>query len=201
MSPDHPFRSDLVGLLDAAEGGEPGSLDRLVPLLYDELRAIAHRQLEREKGPRTLRTTALVHEAYLRLAGDDGVAGRGRAYFFAAAAKAMRQVLVDRARRRKARKRGGDAEVITLDPQDAAVDAFAVELLDLDRALHRLERRSGRQARVVEYRFFGGMSVPETAEALGVSTRTVESDWAMARAWLFDALGSEPERGSGEGAG
>lgn len=201
MSPDHPFRSDLARLLEAAEGGEPGSLDRLVPLLYDELRAIAHRQLEREQGPRTLRTTALVHEAYLRLAGDDGVAGRGRAYFFAAAAKAMRRVLVDRARRRKATKRGGDAEVITLDSQDAAVDAFAVELLDLDRALRRLERRSGRQAQVVEYRFFGGMSVLETAEALGVSTRTVESDWAMARAWLFDALGSESGRGPNEGAG
>jgi RNA polymerase sigma-70 factor, ECF subfamily len=196
MNPDHSHRTDIAALLETAESGDADSLDRLVPLLYDELRAMAHRQLEREHGPRTLRTTALVHEAYLRLAGDTRVAGRGRAYFFAAASRAMRQVLVDRARRRKAEKRGGGADPVTLGEEDASVDAFAVDLLDLDDALRRLERRSPRQVKVVEHRFFGGMSVAETAEALGVSTRTVESDWAMARAWLFHTLGQEAEPGA-----
>lgn len=198
MSPDHPLRADVAALLDTAEGGGTKSLDRLVPLLYDELRTIARRQLEREHGPRTLQTTALVHEAYLRLAGDDDVAGRGRAYFFAAAAQAMRQVLVDRARRRGARKRGGDVDLVTLGEGDGSVDAYAVELLDLDAALSRLEHRSPRQVKVVEHRFFAGMSVAETAKVLGVSTRTVESDWAMARAWLFHTLGRDREPEAGE---
>jgi RNA polymerase sigma-70 factor, ECF subfamily len=171
---------------------DPNPVDRLVPLIYEELRVLAHRQLARERRHLTLRTTALVHEAYLKLVGDRHVAGRGRAYFFAAAAQAMRQVLVDRARRRAAVKRGGDATPMTLDEQAGAVDAYAVELLDLDAALRRLGRRSPRQVRVVECRFFAGMTVEEVAHVLGVSPRTVESDWAMARAWLFDALGCSP---------
>ena len=197
MSSDQSPRSQVAALLDTAEGGNEASLDRLVHLLYDELRAIAHRQLEREHGPRTLQTTALVHEAYLRLAGGGDPAGRGRAYFFAAAAQAMRQVLVDRARRRSAAKRGGGADLVTLDDRDASVDAYAIELLDLEEALLLLERHSPRQVKVVEYRFFSGMSVAETATVLGISTRTVEADWAMARAWLFDALGRGSEPGTG----
>src|SRR5690606_23557976 len=128
-------------------------------------------------------------------------ADRGRAYFFAAAAHAMRQVLVDRARRRNTAKRGGGAQLVTLHDEDSAVDAYAVELLELDDALRRLAALSPRQVKVVEYRFFAGMSVDETATALGVSPRTVDSDWAMARAWLLHALGREPESGKSGGKG
>jgi RNA polymerase sigma-70 factor, ECF subfamily len=187
--PDGVFETRFTGILELASAGDAEALDRLVPLLYDELRAMAHRQLLAESEP-TLQTTALVHEAYLKLAGGRSTA-RGRAYFFAAAAQAMRQVLIDRARRRQAAKRGGSAERVTLGEQDAAVDAYSIELLELDDALRRLAVRSARQARVVEYRFFAGMSVNETAEALGVSSRTVEADWAIARAWLFRELGRD----------
>jgi RNA polymerase sigma-70 factor, ECF subfamily len=196
MSTDLSLRSQVTAILETAARGDGSIVDRLVPLVYDELRSIAHRQLEREYGDRTLQTTELVNEAYLRLAGDANVTARGRAYFFAAAARAMRQVLVARARRRSRAKRGGGADVVTLGVADA-VDRFATELVDLDNALRKLARRNSRQAKVVEYRFFAGLSVKETAEVLGVSTRTVESDWAMARAWLFHALGGEPRPGAG----
>jgi RNA polymerase sigma-70 factor, ECF subfamily len=195
MSADLSLRSQVTTLLETAERADGAIVDRLVPLVYDELRAIAHRALEREHGERTLQTTALVHEAYLNLAGDENVTARGRAYFFAAAARAMRQVLVARARRRNAAKRGGGANVVTLGEIDAG-ERFAMELVDLDDALRRLARRNSRQVKVVEYRFFAGLSVQETADVLGISTRTVESDWAMARAWLFHALGGEPPAGT-----
>jgi RNA polymerase sigma factor (TIGR02999 family) len=188
MGSDLDRRARVTALCGTGDPGDPRTVNRLVPLIYDELREMAHRQLRREGSEHTLQTTALVHEAYLRLAGTD-VVGRGRAYFFAAAARAMREVLVDRARRRRAAKRGGGAEVVTLrDRHGSSTDAYAFEVLALDEALRALSHHSPRQARVVECRFFAGMSVPETAEILEVSTRTVESDWAMARAWLFDAL-------------
>ncbi|HSK18559.1 MAG TPA: ECF-type sigma factor [Longimicrobiales bacterium] len=196
-SPHRARRVEM--LLDGAHAGGPETLDRLVPLIYEELRAIAHRQLRGELREHTLHTTALVHEAYLRLAGDGRVTGRGRAYFFAAAAQAMRRVLVDRARRRNSLKRGGGAELVTLGDEDAAVDAYAVELLELDDALHRLGEKSPRQVKVVEYRFFAGMNVEDTAAALDVSPRTVESDWSMARAWLLHALGRDVASGGGDG--
>jgi RNA polymerase sigma factor (TIGR02999 family) len=164
------------------------TLDLLVPVIFDELRAMAHRQLAREHGPITLQTTELVHEAYLRLAHDARITRLGRAYFYAAAARAMRQVLVDAARRRKAGKRGAGMTMLSLDEHVASVEAYGHELLGLDDALRRLESRNPRHARVVECRFFGGMSVEDTAEALDVSPRTVKSDWALARAWLYDEL-------------
>jgi RNA polymerase sigma-70 factor, ECF subfamily len=190
------LQARIAAVLETAPQGDTATVDRLVPLIYDELRDMAHRHLRGERGDDTLQTTALVHEAYMKLAGDGRVAARGRAYFFAAAAQSMRQVLVDRARRRTAAKRGGRAEPVTLGEHDAPVDAYALELVELDDALRRLARHSPRQAKVVEYRFFAGMNVGETAEALGVSTRTVESDWFMARAWLFEALGRVPESGA-----
>jgi RNA polymerase sigma factor (TIGR02999 family) len=162
-----------------------------VPLIFDELHEMAHWQLAREQQSVTLQTTALVHEAYLRLVDDDRVTGRGRAYFFAAAARAMRQVLVDAARRRKAAKRGGDVPLMSLDEDVALVEAYESDLLDLDQALEELKLRNPRQMRVVECRFFGGMSVGETAAALDVSPRTVEADWALARAWLYTVLGED----------
>jgi RNA polymerase sigma factor (TIGR02999 family) len=159
-----------------------------VALLYEELRALAHRQRSRESANPTIHTTELVHEAYLRLADDERVRGRGRAYFFGAAAQAMRRVLVDAARRRGALKRGGDLVHVTLGEDAASVDAYASDLLDLDRALDALESEHPRLARVVELRFFGGLTVEEAAEALHVSPRTVKGDWALARAWLHEAL-------------
>jgi RNA polymerase sigma-70 factor, ECF subfamily len=191
MIPDLSSRSRATALLATADSGDGVALERLVPLLYDELRAMAHRELARERRNETLQTTALVHEAYLKLVDDSRVTRRGRAYFFAAAARAMRQVLVDYARRRNAVKRGGGAQVLSLDEGQVAVDEFAAELLDLDRALEQLATLNPRHARVVECRFFAGMSVEETAESLGVSPRTVKYDWALARAWLFDALDGE----------
>jgi RNA polymerase sigma factor (TIGR02999 family) len=175
-------------LLQSIESVDAAPLERLMPLIYDELSRMARRQLAREHGNATLQTTELVHEAYLRLVDDTQVTRKGRAYFFGAAARAMRQVLVDAARRRGAAKRGGREAPVTLKDHHVAVDAYAAELVDLDAALTELEKRSPRQVRVVECRFFGGLSVEETAAALDVSARTVKSDWALARAWLFDIL-------------
>ena len=186
-APDPGSPADL--LRRAASSGDLTTLDRLVPALFDELRVLAHRQLAGEADRATLQTTELVHEAYLRLLGSESVTRKGAAYFFAAAARAMRQVLVDAARRRRAVKRGGGARVLSLD-EGADVAAFGEELLALDTALQRLEAKHPRPARVVECRFFGGMTVEDTAEALEISPRTVKSDWAMARAWLFDQLRS-----------
>jgi RNA polymerase sigma factor (TIGR02999 family) len=175
-------------------GGTPApTLQEQLPLLLDELRQVARRQLAREGSRHTLQTTDLIHEAYLRLADAPDVLRHGRPYFWAAAARAMRQVLVDAARRRQAGKRGGGARAVplhTLQLDDGpAVEAdFGEEMLALDDALEALGRRSARQALVVECRFFGGMSVEDTAEALGVSPRTVKADWAMARAWLYEVL-------------
>lgn len=165
-----------------------GPLDQLIPLIFQELRAMAHRQLGREPAGVTLQTTDVVHEAYLRLSRDAAVTSRGRPYFFAAVARTIRQVLIDAARRRQAVKRDGGRMAMDSEPLTDTSDAYGIELLQLDQALQRLAETHPRPARTVECRFFGGMSVEETAEALGVSPRTVKSDWALARAWLFDAL-------------
>jgi len=191
---DLPARASATALLHAAHNGDQEAFERLLPLIYNKLRAIAHRQLASEHGPRTLQTTALVHEAYLRLVDQTQATAQGRAYFFAAAAQAMRRVLIDRARRRKTRKRGAGQVALPLDKVQVAVDAFAADLLDLDQALERLATLDSRQAHVVECRFFGGMTIEETAEALGISPRTVRNDWTLARAWLHRALQSNGDR-------
>ena len=188
MAASTTLRSQVTTIVRAAETGESESLDALVALVYDELKAMARRHMAGEQTGHTLQTTALVHEAYLKLVDSSGVGRRGRAYFFAAAARAMRQVLVDHARRHGAVKRGDGAARLNLDDLQLAVNEFAVELLDLDRALDRLAELNPRHARVVECTYFGGLSVDETAEALGVSPRTVKYDWALARAWLYDCL-------------
>ncbi|HET9334107.1 MAG TPA: ECF-type sigma factor [Gemmatimonadota bacterium] len=180
--------SQVTELLQETDSGRLPPIHELVPIAYEELRDIAHWQLAREHRNITLQTTALVHEAYVRLVDDSRVTSRGRAYFFAAAARAMRQVLIDAARRRGAAKRGGGVPLMRVEWGDDRVDAYASELLDLDRALEDLGRRNPRHMQVVECRFFGGMSVEETAVALGVSERTIKADWALARAWLFQAL-------------
>lgn len=181
-------RDTTTRLLVAFDNGDPVPLEVLIPLMYDELHRIARGHLAREQPGHTLRPTGLVHEAYLRLVDDTRVSARGRAYFFGAAGRAMRQVLVDHARQRKAAKRGGDRVAVTLEEGHASVDALAHDVLDLDAALERLAAESERSVRVVECRFFGGLSVEETAAALGVSERTVKYDWKFARAWLYREL-------------
>ncbi len=162
--------------------------ESLVAELVLAMHVIAHRQLAHERGRITLQTTELVHEAYLRLAGDARITSRGTAYFYAAAARAMRQVLVDASRRRNAGKRGDGSVALSLDDNSGVVDAFSHELLDLDDALIALEREHPRAARVVELRFFAGLSVEATADALNISPRTVKADWAAARQRLHAAL-------------
>jgi len=180
-------QGEVTRLLAAAGRGDERALDRLVPLVYDELRGIAARRMAAERNGHTLTTTALVHEAYLELAGLDRIEWKNRAQFFAIAARLMRRILVDHAVRRGAQKRGGDRTRVTL---DRVAGALAVgpehdaDLLALDDALARLEDEDGRLARVVECRFFGGMTIEETAAALEISPATVKRDWALARAWL-----------------
>jgi RNA polymerase sigma factor (TIGR02999 family) len=160
------------------------SLDELVLEVYDDLRRMAHRQLRAERPDHTLSTTALVHEDYLKLARLDRIKCQNRAHFCAEAARAMRRILVDWAVRRGAQKRGGSLARVELDQLQAVTDHDAGQLLALHSALQALEREHPRHARVVECRVFGGMSVPEVAEALGLSPATVKRDWQIARAWL-----------------
>lgn len=173
--------------------GDEEAFRRLLPLVYDDLRAIAHRKLERERSDHTLQTTALVHEAYLHLVDASDIDWADRAHFFAIASKVIRRVLVAHARHRNTEKRGGGKTHVQLTPEasPATPGTQSLEVLALDRALTDLARRNPRLERVVEYRFFGGLNVKETARVLDVSPRTVERDWRRARAYLFQALSAE----------
>lgn len=188
---------EITELLRSLSAGEKGSLDELFAAVYDELRRLAHGQRRRWRGEETLNTTALIHEAYLKLTAGGERRWEDRGHFFAVACKAMRQILIDRARRSQAEKRGGEGKPEPL--SDSAVPAIPSaareELLALDDALHRLEALDARQARVVECRFFGGLGVEETAEAVGVSTATVKRDWRAARAWLYHELAADAPLG------
>jgi RNA polymerase sigma factor (TIGR02999 family) len=166
----------------------PASLDRLMPLVYEELKRIAHHQLRVNESRATLSTTELVHEAFLKLAGGTETDWEGRAHFFGAASRAMRQVLVDFARRRTAAKRGGDLERVSLGDGDAALDIELDEILALDEALEQLDAVDQRLRRIVDLRFFAGLSATDVARMLGVSARTVERDWMKARLVLLKAL-------------
>lgn len=179
---------DAVTTVLARDDGRE-AVDALLPVLYDELRAMARRQLARERHRGVLSTTALLHEVYIKLVDETRVSMASRAYFFGAAARAMRQVLVDAARRRRRLKRGAGEPDLELDETQLAVDGCAAEVLDLDDALSELAKLYPRQAQVVECLFFGGLSAEETAQGLDLSTRTVKRDWALARAWLFRRLG------------
>ena len=186
-------------LLDVgARPDAPADLDALRPLVYDELREMARRRLRVEHGAVTLSPTELVHEAWLRLAHPAGITERGRAYFFAAAAQAMRRIVVDYARRRRRDKRGGGRAAVTLDDALALADGGDEALLELDEALRQLATIAERPARVVECRFYGGLDIEETALALGVTTRTVNRDWAFARAWLYDHLRADATSAAGD---
>lgn len=185
------LRSEIPHLVDEWNNGNQEAFNRLVALLYDDLRALAHAHLRREGAGHTLNTTALVHEAYLQLAASPGPTWRGRARFYAFLSSVMRHVLVDYARRKLARKRGGGAVRVSLGANDARLEPVVVELLALDQALERLARKDEQLARVVECRFFGGLTESEIAEALGISERTVERNWKRARTYLFRLLSSE----------
>ena len=173
------------------DAGVPQDPNELVPLVYAELRRIAAREMRRERPGRTLQTTALVHEAYLRLLKDASLSFESRAHFLGIAARAMREILIEHARGRGARKRGGGAVRLTLDDVTAPVAAPSIDVLALDEALQRLARLDERHARVVELRYFGGLSVEETAAALDLSPATVKRAWTLARAWLYRELAGE----------
>jgi RNA polymerase sigma factor (TIGR02999 family) len=187
-TPGTDQQEGITSLLNAWQHGDAGARDRLFVLVYEELRRRASSQLRRERRDHTLRPTALVHEAYLRLMGQDRAQWQGRSQFFAIASETMRRVLVDHARERKAAKRGGPAIRVALEEDVAATEAREVDLLALDGALDELAALDPRQGRVVELRFFGGLGNAEIAEVLEVSRATVDRDWRFARTWLYRRL-------------
>jgi RNA polymerase sigma factor (TIGR02999 family) len=182
-------------LLARAATGDEKAVSRLMPLVYDELRRLAASYLRRERPGQTLQATALVHEAYVRLIGEKAHNWQNRTHFLAIAALSMRQILVQRARARKAAKRGGDPERIELDERllKAPQGSDEIDLVALDAALERLASLNERQAKIVELRYFGGLGVEESAEALGISPATVKRDWTLARAWLKRELSGADE--------
>ena len=182
--------SDVTRILDALESGDRQAADRLLPLVYEELRRLAARKLASERPGQTLSSTALVHEAYLRLVGKgDGERWTGRRHFFAAAAEAMRRIIVDNARRRRSHKRGGDRERVTFDEASLPAPAPSEELLAVDEALDQLTAADPEAAELVKLRYFAGLSILETAAVLNISPRTADRLWAYARAYLRNAIG------------
>lgn len=181
---------DVTRLLHAVSSGSPDAFDRLLPLVYDSLKHIARSHLRGRSNNKTISTTDLVHDTYIKMSASqpDGNQWEGRSHFYAVASRAMRQVLVDYARRKQAEKRGNPNGRITLKSRDIAYDLKMTELLTLDKALETLGDLNDRLRKVVEYRFFGGMNEEEIAEVLGVSTRTVERDWVKARLFLHREL-------------
>ena len=184
MPPAEPF----TALLDDLTGGNRTVVDALLPRVYDALRDLAHRKLRGERANHTLNTTALVHEAYEKLVQQDRRTWQNRAHFMGVAALSMRRILINYAHKRNAQKRGGGAPVATFEDSMAPRDVHAEELIDLDDALKQLEQLNERQAKVVTYRFFGGLTQKEIAEILDVSVPTVRRDWRLARAWLSREL-------------
>lgn len=177
-------QDEITQMLVQLTGGNRTVLGKLWPAVYDELRRVARGHLRGERNDHTLHTTALVHEAYLKLVKLDRISWQNRAHFFAIAARAMRTILVDYAVKRKAQKRGGDRQRVPLEDVELMSETRADDLLALDEALRGLEALDARWGQVVEYRFFGGLSIKETAEVLGISEATVARDWMQARAWL-----------------
>lgn len=183
-----PSPPEITRLLEDWSRGDRSALDRLIPLVHAELRRIARRQMSQERAGHTLQATALVNEAYVRLAGDAGQRWQNRAHFFAVCAQVMRHVLIDHARSRAREKRGGALQRVSLEGVAALAEGGEAELLALDEALARLEEFDRQKARVVELRYFAGLGIEETAEALGVSPTTVRREWRRAKAWLYRAL-------------
>ena len=182
----------VTRLLLAFTGGDRNALDQMVPLVYDELHRLAEHYLGAEREDHTLQPTALVHEAYMRLINQRSVDWRNRAQFMGVAAGIMRRILINHARDRAAGKRAGNREQVSLSLVEASATGSEVELTDLEDALQRLNMMDARKARVVELKFFGGLTMDEIAEVVGASRATVEREWSFARAWLFNALGGAP---------
>ena len=190
--PVPPDDRKVTQLLAEWRRGDEAALPRLIPLVYAELRRVASARLRGEAPNHTLQTTALVHEAYLRLVGLERMTVQNRTHFFAMAARLMREILVDHARRRNAQKRGGGVTVLRLDDVPAGAERGIVDVLALDQALTELNALDHRLCRVVELRYFAGLSIAETADALDVSTATVERDWTISKAWLLERLSPPP---------
>ena len=185
-------QGEITELLIRSTGGNREAFDRLIPLVYDELRRLARSYARGERRDHTLQPTAIANEAYLRLVNHQRVDWQNRAHFFGIAAQVIRRILVDHARKRSAGKRGGDQARIDLDDQAVAAADGGVDVVALDEALTKLATLDGRQSRVVELRFFGGLSIEEIAVVLGVSSGTVKRDWSSAKAWLFRQLSMRP---------
>lgn len=183
-----PSKQEVTRLLVAYGHGDRAALDQLLPMVYSELHDIAARRMRRERADHTLNATALVHEAYLKLMDQKHMSWQNRAHFFAIASRVMRQILINYARKHTAEKRGGGVPDTLLDGKEISVGERAEELLALDEALTRLGEMDERLARVVEYRFFGGLTIEETAAVLEISTMTVKRDWTKAKAWLYREL-------------
>ena len=191
MTVAKPGEGNLTELLHDWCEGDKAALDRLTPLVYDELRRIAHRYVQREREGHTLQTTALVNEAYLRLAGQQKVAWQNRAHFFAVTAQVMRHILIDHARRRRYVKHGGEIQQVSIEDASVMTEQRAADLIALDEALVELAKLDPRKSRVVELRYFGGLSLEETAEVVDVSLMTVRRDWRAAKAWLYKRVMSD----------
>jgi RNA polymerase sigma factor (TIGR02999 family) len=182
------MNGDVTQLLERWGRGDRDALEELMPLVYDELRKLSRRYLRMERADHTLQSTALAHEAYLRLVGQDGAHWQNRAHFFAVAAQSIRHILVDHARRRNASKRGAGAIKLSLDEAIGVPEKKEIDLLALDEALAGLSSLDEQQGRIVELRYFGGLSIEETAEVLRISPATVKREWVMAKAWLYETL-------------
>jgi RNA polymerase sigma factor (TIGR02999 family) len=180
--------TEATRILSELERGDTGASERLLPLVYEELRKLAHQRMAQERGDHTLQATALVHEAYLRLVGEGPQSWSNRGHFFHAAAEAMRRILIEHARAKQGPKRGGDLRKLPIGVVDLATADDPEQILALDEAISRLEKQDPHAARMVRLRFYAGLSIEETAESLGVSPRTVKREWAFARAFLFRAL-------------
>jgi len=194
----HPSQSDVTRLLHAWSGGNRDALDQLVPLMYDELRQLAHHRLRREPASPTLNTTGLVHDAYMKLIDVRRAHFRDRTHFLAMASRVMRRLLIDQARARRAAKRGGGAEAIDVTEALWVSEQQADALTELDEALQRLEALDPRQGQIVELRYFGGLTLEETADALGVSLATVKRELRFAHAWLAAELGESNRTPGGQ---
>jgi RNA polymerase sigma factor (TIGR02999 family) len=180
-----PFISDVTQILEAVQKGDPKAAEELLPLVYEELRKLAAAKMAHEPAEHTLQPTALVHEAWLRLVGDQEKEWAGRAHFFAAAAEAMRRILIDKARRRRAVRHGGEQQRVDIEELDVACPLPDDQLIAVDEALDKLASKYPRQAELVKLRYFVGMTVQEAAQVLGISSDTAKDDSAHARAWLF----------------
>jgi RNA polymerase sigma-70 factor, ECF subfamily len=179
---------DITRLLVKAQNGDKAALDSLYPHVYGNLKEIARKHLAYERNAQTLRKTALVHELYLKMLGNSKIEWQNRAHFYSIASRCMRQILVDHARKKVALRRGGKNRPITLDEEKLDLEEHSEEIIELNELIEKLSEIDSRRGQVVEMRFFGGMSIPEISEVLGVTSRTVDRDWAKAKMWLYNEL-------------